>query len=398
MQRSFQPVAVPVAGLPAFRAENRWIAVNDAYQVQLQELFRIRHPGQHPEQHGFGDAFARFAADFLDGRPSDASGNWFYYPWRNTLVHVLPQAEYRLVRSSRNRNLITTAQQAELAGKRVGIAGQSIGASVAAGLALGGYYRVIRLADFDSLSLSSLNRVNDSVTNLGLPKVILTARRICELDPYATVEVVPAGLTEDNLAAFMAGLDVAVCAMDGLPAKLLLRLLARRDRIPVVMALDVENIVIDIERYDLEPDRPPFNGRMSAGQLDRLRRGEITAAEFIPLIAALIGLDELDEPMLSTVLEVGLTVPAHPQLGDSAMIAGGAAARVIRRILLGQPVADGRASLGLNATINPEYHAARSAAHRAALIERFTALTAAGSLPPADGRPGPAGSRGCAAA
>jgi len=47
-------------------------------------------------------------------------GCWAYYPWRRTVVGVLGQAAFRLLRLDRNRNKITRAEQDKLGQLSIG--------------------------------------------------------------------------------------------------------------------------------------------------------------------------------------------------------------------------------------------------------------------------------------
>ena len=50
----------------------------------------------------------------------------------------------------------------------------------------------LRLADFDVLDLSNLNRITGGVADVGVTKVVLAAREVAELDPYIHVVALPA--------------------------------------------------------------------------------------------------------------------------------------------------------------------------------------------------------------
>ena len=96
---------------------------------------------------------------------------------------------FRTLRLDRNRNNITAGEQARLGSLTIGVAGLSVGHVIAHTLAVQGLCGCIRLADFDHLELSNLNRVPATVFDLGLNKAHVAARRIAELDPYLRVEV-----------------------------------------------------------------------------------------------------------------------------------------------------------------------------------------------------------------
>lgn len=139
----------------------------DRLDTQLANLGALR-PAPHP--------------DLL----TEAS-RWAYYPWRRAVVAVLGPRGYRAVRLDRNRNNITPAEQDRLTALRIGVAGLSVGHVIAHTLAAQGLCGTIRLADFDHLELSNLNRVPASVFDLGINKACVAARRIAEPDPAHTL-------------------------------------------------------------------------------------------------------------------------------------------------------------------------------------------------------------------
>lgn len=101
---------------------------------------------------------------------------------------------FRAVRLDRNRHLITAEEQRALHALRVGVVGLSAGHAIAYTLAAEGACGTLRLADFDKIELSNLNRVPVGVFDIGLNKAMIAARRIAELDPYLAVDLVTSGL------------------------------------------------------------------------------------------------------------------------------------------------------------------------------------------------------------
>src|ERR1700744_577264 len=85
---------------------------------------------------------------------------WAYYPWRRTVAAVLGPRGFRAVRLDRNRNLITAEEQTRLGALRIGVAGLSVGHVIAHTLVAQGICGELRLADFDHVQLSNLNRVS----------------------------------------------------------------------------------------------------------------------------------------------------------------------------------------------------------------------------------------------
>src|SRR5713101_1370532 len=75
-------------------------------------------------------------------------------------------------------------------------------------------------------------------------------------------------LTENTYrkSQFIAGsetspqVDILVEELDSLDIKIMLREEAKKRHIPVVMVTDTENTVIDVERYDVDPDLSILHG------------------------------------------------------------------------------------------------------------------------------------------
>ena len=107
-----------------------------------------------------------------------------------------------------------------------------------------------------SLDLSNLNRVVGGLADVGVSKVVLAAREVAELDPYIHVVAFRRGVEEATIADFVAGADVRRRRVrrprDEGRACASTRRAARR---PVVMATSHRGM-LDVERFDLEPDRP----------------------------------------------------------------------------------------------------------------------------------------------
>ncbi len=192
-----------------------------------------------------------------------------YYPWRRTLVKIVGPRSFELLRLDRNRNKITPEEQARLREQRIGIVGLSVGHAIAHLLAMGGLCGELRLADFDDVAITNLNRIPASLLDLGINKAVTAARRIAEIDPYLPVSIWTTGVTEENIGEFLDGLDLVVEECDSLDIKVLLREAARARRIPVVMETSDRGL-LDVERYDLEPDRELFHGLLEGVSTDAI--------------------------------------------------------------------------------------------------------------------------------
>lgn len=271
-------------------------------------------------------------------------GRWAWYPWRRTLVSVLGPNGFRALRLDRNRNGITTEEQTRLAELTVGVAGLSVGHVIAHTLATQGLCGRLRLADFDRIELSNLNRIPATVFDLGLNKAVAAARRITELDPYLPVEVFHAGLTADTVDDFLDGLNVLVEECDSLDIKAIVRVAAKHRRIPVLMATSDRGIV-DVERFDDEPDRPILHGLL--GPLDIGLLPGMTSKEKIPHILRHLEAEKLSPRTAASLIELDRTLATWPQMAADVIIGASAVAEAVRRIGLGEELRSGRGRIDI---------------------------------------------------
>src|SRR5690606_20123115 len=112
------------------------------------------------------------------------------------------ESEFIKVRTNRNIYKILPEDIDRLNKKKIGIIGLSVGQSIALTLALERTCGELRLADFDDVELSNMNRIRAGVQDLGMSKVIIAARQIAELDPYIKVTCYPVGITKENIRGF----------------------------------------------------------------------------------------------------------------------------------------------------------------------------------------------------
>ncbi|MEW2484166.1 Rv1355c family protein [Mycobacterium sp. NPDC049093] len=270
---------------------------------------------------------------------------WAYYPWRRAVVAVLGPRGFQALRLDRNRNNITAAEQTTLSTLTVGVAGLSVGHVIAHTLAAQGLCGKLRLADFDHLELSNLNRVPATVFDLGINKAVVAARRIAELDPYLPVEVVDTGLNAETLDDFVNGLDIAVEECDSLDIKALLRIAARDLQIPVLMATSDRGIV-DVERFDQEPERPILHGLL--GDLDIGLLPGMTSREKIPHVLRHLEAERLSPRTAASLIEIDRSLSTWPQLASDVIIGAAAIAEAVRRIGLGEQLRSGRSRIDVN--------------------------------------------------
>lgn len=318
------------------------IIIQDLIESQVYELMKIRHP-QHPSSTNKEYLHARVNEYISEYNESDQIGNWVYYNWNNRLIHILGKEEFTELRTNRNKLKINDEEQQLLASKKVGIAGLSVGRSIAITLAMERSVGELRLADFDALELSNLNRINAPLNELGLNKAIAAARNILEIDPYLKVITYTDGLHEQNMESFFKEeglLDLFIEECDGLDIKILSRYYARKNGVPVFMEAS-DRCLIDVERFDEEPDRPILHGLVP--DLDPMHLKTLkTDEEKLPYLVKIVGLDTLSVRMKASMLEIQQTLTSWPQLASDVTMGGGIGGEIVRNILLRRLTGSGR--------------------------------------------------------
>lgn len=328
----------------AYRAEvlDERDHAHSARLVHLREACAITLDQTHRQI----EALAALPRPF-DGDPTET--RWVHYPWRSALVRLLAPTGFNRLRLDRNRHKITDQEQERARTLSIGVVGLSVGHAVAHTLALEGLCGRIRLADFDQLELSNLNRVPGTVLELGVNKAVSAARRIAELDPYLVVEVLEDAITEGTIDAFLDGLDLVAEECDSFDAKVLVRDRARSAGIPVIMETS-DGGVLDVERFDLEPDRPLFHGLV--GDLDRERLTRMSPEEKVPFALEILDGGAITPRMAASALELGRTLTTWPQTGGDVALGGASVAAAARRLVRGQPLPSGRIRVDLDVALD----------------------------------------------
>jgi molybdopterin/thiamine biosynthesis adenylyltransferase len=284
-----------------------------------------------------------------DAELLDERCRWAYYPWRRAVVAVLGPLGFRAVRLDRNRNVVTADEQTRLGALRIGVVGLSAGHVIAHTLAAQGLCGELRLADFDQLALSNLNRVPATVFDIGLNKAEAAARRIAELDPYLLVRIFDSGLTLDTIDEFLAGLDIAVDECDSLDMKAIVRERSRARGIPVLMATSDRGLV-DVERFDLDPQRPILHGLL--GNLDPASLARMTSGEKVPHLLRFLEAQHLSSRGAASLLEIDRTLSTWPQVSGDVAAGAPVIAESVRRIGLGEHLPSGRIRLDVSGALD----------------------------------------------
>lgn len=325
-------------GLEKLLDQGLALVVHDRVGEQLKELFKIRNPEKK-----YSDLdLTKLLEVWLSENDINKYGVWVYYPWNTTLVHLVPKNEFIELRTSRNKYKITQEEQDTLATKIIGVVGLSVGQSVSITMAIERAFGTIRIADFDTLELTNLNRIRQGIDKLGLSKVLMVAREIYEIDPFLNIEIFPEGLNMENIDEFFTkngSLDILVEECDSLDIKVLARLKAKELGVPVVMDTS-DRGMLDIERFDLERERPIFHGLVPEDQLKNLK--DLSTEQKIPYILKMVGAETLSKRFKASMFEVESSITTWPQLSSSVTMGGAFTTDLCRRILLDQLHVSGR--------------------------------------------------------
>ncbi|MDZ7798140.1 MAG: ThiF family adenylyltransferase [Patescibacteria group bacterium] len=329
----------------------------DEIDNQISELFYIRHPKSIFRKVKKSE-LSNFRKSFYEQQDKKLFGTWVYYPWNNHLVHFLPESLHTEIRTSRNRNLITKKEQEKFYNASIAIAGLSVGNSSVANLLYSGGPKNMHLADYDHLAASNINRIRTTFINVGKKKTDLSAQEVYEVNPYSNLKLFRNGLNIKNLDNFLLkprSVDVLIEEMDNLYLKVQIRLLARKHRIPVIMAADNgDNIIVDIERFDLEPNRPLLHGDVPEKELLAITP-ETPKIEAARIISRWVHPENVVPRMQGSLLEIGKSLYTWPQLGNAAFLAGCAMSYLARKIILEESLKSGKFNLSLDHVLNPEY-------------------------------------------
>ncbi|MCO5292389.1 MAG: ThiF family adenylyltransferase [Chitinophagaceae bacterium] len=335
--------------------ENAQLQIFDTIQNQLSELIRIKNPGKMFSSEEMKEAIDQH----LGATEPDKYGVWVYYPWLQKLIHLVDEEEFITIRTNRNAYKISPEEQKNLREKKIGIIGLSVGQAIAITMATERICGEMRLADFDTIELSNLNRLSVGVQELGNPKVVVAARRIAEIDPFIKVKCYTDGITEQNIDDFLTKegkVDVLVEECDNIVVKILSRFKARAYEIPVVMDTNDKGM-LDIERFDNEPARGILHNKLpefeKLGQEELINKlKNLTIQEKFALLTNIIGFENVSDEMKFSLSQLNQTIIGWPQIASAVHLGGAMVTDVCRKIILGKKVDSGRYFIDFNELIN----------------------------------------------
>lgn len=319
-------------------SSNASTQVLDLFAPQKKELFKIRSPKIPLKSSELDHLFD----EWIQNKILDHEGIWAYYSWSGRLLHLVNEEEFIELRTNRNHYKIAPLEQKELATRHLGIIGLSVGHAVAINIATERICGKLKLADFDTIELSNLNRIKTGIHNIGVNKCIVTAREIAEIDPFIKIECYTEGLHEGNIESFLlegGKLDILIDECDGIDMKILSRQEAQKHGIPVVMETS-DRGMLDVERFDKEPERPIFHGLLGSSIPKNL--SNLSTAEKIPIVLKIVDVKNASLRGKTSMIEVGQSISTWPQLASSVSLGGSVVTDVCRRMLLKQFEESGR--------------------------------------------------------
>ena len=303
--------------------------VYDPIEEIANDLFEIKNPSWRNDS----ESRDKFVNNIIH---QENYGNWFLFPWSKELVRYPNKDDYRLLRTARNKNLITEDEQEKLNNSTIAIFGLSIGSNVVKSLVTSGIGKKLVLADQDIITPSNLNRINTKFSDVGTKKIHSLAKNISQIDPYIEQVHLEEGVNDSNIEnlCLTNKPDIIIEEIDDLRMKTIIRIFAKKYRIALIMATDVgDKTLLDVERYD-EKDEELFNGRLNKTEIALLQDVNLNHRQKKKIMLKMIGLKNLTPRLINSVANKNLV--GFPQLGTTAFTGGAIATIGAREIILGR--------------------------------------------------------------
>lgn len=330
--------------------QNPQIEIIDNYAEQYAELLLSKNAHLYRANYDVQVAsIAKLLEEHYGGKQPWTLGSWVFYPWNDQLVHVLTQNDFEALRTIRNRDLITAKEQEKLLDFEAAVFGMSVGSASALALGISSISRKIKLVDGAVISGSNLNRILTGVSSVGQSKALVIGREIYEMNPYSVVSYFDK-VTAENIGEIFDKpwpVRIAIDEIDDIEMKVRIRHEARRRKLPVLMATEIgDTVIIDVERFDQEPNRPLFHGMVPG--IEQLLDSKVeNYREWTKHAVRIIDPHNMSVKMQQSLLKIGTTIVTHPQLGSTVMMTGGVLAFAVKNIALGHPLKSGRYIISL---------------------------------------------------
>ncbi len=354
--KSERPVLIDMSASSASKQletivkKNPTAQIVDNYDEQYAELLLSKNAHLYRANYEVQVAsIEKLLHEHYDNKEPWRLGTWVYFPWKNQLVHILAQKDFEDLRTIRNRDLILADEQKKLFDFDAVSFGMSVGSAGALALGITGISRRLKLVDGAVISGSNLNRILTGVTSVGKSKALVIGRQIYEMNPYSDIRYFNK-VGSDNIGEILDApwkAKIAIDEIDDLEMKVRIRIEARKRKIPVIMATELgDTVMLDVERFDQEPNRPLFHNMIPG--IEKLAEGNIeNYREWTKHAVNIIDPHNMTIKMQESLLKIGTTIVTHPQLGSTVMMTGGVIAFAAKNIALGNPLKSGRYVMSL---------------------------------------------------
>lgn len=316
--------------LDDLESELKPLVIIDRYSRLIADLTLLNNPSLDLSK----EEDRNFIKEIMNKRNTPYDGKWVYYPWKETLVHMLSEEEFNQLYYSRNNPCIDPETNIKLNNLKVGIAGLSVGSNIASALIDIGVLN-LTLADLDTLDLSNLSRMEvGDVLNIGEAKTEILSKRLYEKNPYINLNIVEGGVGIFNLPRIINDVDVFIDHMDNLPLKIEARKVARVLGKPILMATDIDKRpIIDIE---LPSDQEFFAGRPKPELIMDLSKPITNFTDWASKAVKIFGLENTSAAVLENFISVADKKQNYgSQLGLTGFVVAGFLAYYIYEIARG---------------------------------------------------------------
>lgn len=336
------------------KKENKIWDFIDIYEKQLAELFEINNPQLLSTSSEYKKKLKEFVNPRIRGTDK-LNGNWIYYPWNGLLIHAVSEEEYFNLRTNRNKNLITKDEQESLYNSCVGIIGLSVGSGIALGLAYQGIAKNMKLAEFDTLETTNLNRTQAKMHDVGDLKLNVVEKQLYEINPYQYLKIYQKGINKENLDDFINKSpkpDAIFEIIDDFEMKIQVRIVARKAGIPVIGPANLgDRILLDIERYDLDRGRPLLNGVLGDLPEKILKNPNEDKNKYA---VQMVGIENIPQRAIDSVKEIEKTLVGRPQLSSTVAMSAAFCSYIARNIILGNGISSKRVLIDLEKILKTE--------------------------------------------
>lgn len=341
------------------------VADKNILDIISEELWEIRNPSSDSAKN----------AEEVSSIKKKLTRDNDNYKSRRALEDIyLPQRKhFQELVTSRNKHLISEKEQEKLGSTVVAFFGLSVGSNAASVWMMLSRANKIKVSDPDIITPSNLNRLRYGWREIGRLKADVVEEELQGINPYCKVykHNNKSGKAVEKMILENPKPHIIVDCMDDLEMKVLVRNLAKKTKIPVIMATDVgDNVFLDIERYDKIPQPELFNGRVK--DIENIELSTLSRVEKIKLSMNIVGLEHNAERMMESLNSIGKTIRTWPQLGSTAAVAGGLIVTTIKKIILGEKLDSGRYYLDLEQIMVSDFNSSKRKKKRKILKEKIT--------------------------